>query len=72
MTIFERGFGDYLSMAKSRCEWEALKFKPSSHKLHEILDTFQKIVKDAFGAEARRFIEKAIYAKNLNHVVNIQ
>ena len=29
MTIFTRRFGDYLSMAKARFEWNALKFDPS-------------------------------------------
>ena len=41
MTIFKRRFGDYLSMAKPRCEWDALKFDPSTHKLHEFLDVLQ-------------------------------
>ena len=30
MTIFKRRFGYYLSMAKARCEWDALKFDPSN------------------------------------------
>ena len=30
MTIFKRQFGDYLSMAKARCEWDALKVDPST------------------------------------------
>ena len=34
MTIFKRRFGNYLSMAKARCEWDALKFDPSTQKLH--------------------------------------
>ena len=35
MTIFKRRFGDYLSMVKARCEWNALKFDPSTQKLQE-------------------------------------
>ena len=42
MTIFKRGFGDYMSMAKARCEWDALKFDPSTQKLHEFLDVSKK------------------------------
>ena len=42
MTILKRGFGDYLSMAKVRCEWDALKFDPSTQKLHEFLDDSKK------------------------------
>ena len=30
MAIFKRRFGDYLSMAKARCEWDALRFDPST------------------------------------------
>ena len=68
MTIFKRRFGDYLSMAKARCEWDALKFDPSTQKLHEFLDTLQKTAKEAFGTEAQQFIDKAIYAKMPDHV----
>ena len=60
MTIFKRRFGDYLSMAKARCEWNALKFDPSTQKLHEFLDILQKTAKEAFGSEAQQFIDKAI------------
>ena len=63
MTIFKRRFGDYLSMAKARCEWDELKFNPSNQKLHEFLDVLQKTAKEAFGSEAQQFIDKAIYAK---------
>ena len=42
MTIFKRRFGDYLSMAKARCEWGALRFDRSTQKLHEFLDLLQK------------------------------
>ena len=71
MTIFKRRFGDYLSMAKARCEWDALKFDPSSQKLHEFLDILQKTAKEAFGSEAQQFIDKAIYAKMPDHVKKI-
>ena len=42
MTIFKRRFGDHLSMAKARCEWDSLKFDPAAQKLHEFLDVLQK------------------------------
>ena len=71
MTIFKRRFGDYLSMAKARCEWDALKFDPSTQKLHEFLDVLQKTAKEAFGSEAQQFIDKAIYAKMPDHVKKI-
>ena len=71
ITIFKRRFGDYLSMAKARCEWDALKFDPSTQKLHEFLDVLQKTAKEAFGTEAQQFIEKAIYAKMPDHVKKI-
>ena len=71
MTIFKRRFGDYLSMAKASCEWDALKFDPSNQKLHEFLDVLQKTAKEAFGSEAQQFIDKAIYAKMPDHVKKI-
>ena len=71
MTIFKRRFGDYLSIAKARCEWDALRFDPSTQKLHEFLDILQKTAKEAFGAEAQQFIDKAIYAKMPDHVKKI-
>ena len=71
MTIFKRRFGDYLSMAKARCESDALKFDPSNQKLHEFLDVLQKTAKEAFGSEAQQFIDKAIYAKMPDHVKKI-
>ena len=71
MTIFKRRFGDYLSMAKARCEWDALKFDPSTQNLHEFLDVLQKTAKEAFGSEAQQFIDKAIYAKMPDHVQKI-
>ena len=40
MTIFKGRFGDYWSMAKARCDWDALNFDPSNQKLHEFLDVF--------------------------------
>ena len=49
MTIFKRRFGDYLLMAKARCEWDSLKFDPTTQKLHEFLDVLQKTAKEAFG-----------------------
>ena len=71
MTIFKRRFGDYLSMAKARCEWDALKFDPSNQKLREFPDVLQKTAKEAFGSEAQQFIDKAIYAKMPDHVKKI-
>ena len=71
MTIFKRRFGDYLSMAIARCEWDALRFDPSKQKLHELLDTLQKTAEEAFGSEAQQFIDKAIYAKMPDHVKKI-
>ena len=38
LMIFKRRFGDPLLMAKARREWDALKFYPSTQKLHELLD----------------------------------
>ena len=57
-TIFKRRFGDYLSMAKARCECDALNFDHSTQKLHEFLDVLQKTAKEAFGAEAQQFIRQ--------------
>ena len=71
ITIFKRRFGDYLSMAKARCEWDTLKFDPSTQKLHEFLDLLQKTAKEAFGVETQQFIDKAIYAKMPDHVKKI-
>ena len=71
MTIFKRQFGDYLSIAKARCEWDALKFDPSTQKLHEFLDVLRKTAKEAFGSQAQQFIDKAIYAKMPGHVKKI-
>ena len=45
MTFFKRRFGDYLLIAKARCDWDALKFGPSTQKLHEFLDTLQETTK---------------------------
>ena len=50
-------------MAKAPCEWDALKFDPSTQNLHEFLDTVQKSSKN-FGAEALHFIDKAIFSKS--------
>ena len=71
MTIFKRRFGDFLPMAKARCEWDSLKSDPATQKLHEFLDVLQKTAKQAFGSEAQQFIDKAIYAKMPDHVKKI-
>ena len=71
MTICKRRFGDYLSMAKARCEWDSLKFDPATRKLHEFLDVLQKTAKEAFVPEAQKFLAKAIYAKMPDHVKKI-
>ena len=71
MTIFKRRFGDYLSRAKTRCEWDVLNFDPSTQTLHERFDVLQKTSKKAFGSEAQQFIDKAIYAKMPDHVKNV-
>ena len=71
LTIFKRQFGEYLSMAKTRCEWDSLKFDPATQKLHEFLDVLQKTAKEAFVLEAQQFIDKAIYAKMPDHVKKI-
>ena len=57
MTISKRRFRDYSSMAKARCEWDALRFDASTQKLHEFLDVLQKIAREAFGSEAQQFID---------------
>ena len=72
MTIFKRHFGDYLSIVKARCEWDALKFDRSTQKFYEFRDTLQKTPKEAFGAEAQQFFDKAIYAKMPHHVKSTQ
>ena len=71
ITAFKRRFGDFQSSAKARCEWDALHFDPTKQKLHEFLDTLQKTAKEAFGSEAQKFIDKAIYAKMPHHVKKI-
>ena len=71
ITAFKRRFGDFQSSAKARCEWDALHFDPTKQKLHEFLDALQKPAKEAFGSEAQRFIDKAIYAKMPDHVKKI-
>ena len=67
MTIFKRRFGNYLSMAKARCEWDALRFDPATQFLHELLDVLQKIAKEAFGSQTQQFIDKTINAKMRDH-----
>ena len=71
ITAFKRRFGDFQSSAKTRCEWDALHFDPTKQKLHEFLVTLQKTAKEAFGSEAQRFIDKAIYTKMPDHVKKI-
>ena len=71
ITAFKRRFGDFQSSAKARCEWDALHFDPTKQKLHEFLDALQKTAEEAFGSEAQRFIDKAIYAKMPDRVKKI-
>ena len=71
ITAFKQRFGDFQSSAKARCEWDSLHFDPTKQKLHEFLDTLQKTAKEAFGSEAEKFIDKAIYAKMPDHVKKI-
>ena len=71
ITAFKRRFGDFQSSAKARCEWDALHFDPIKQKLHEFLDVLQKTAKEAFGSEAQKFIDNAIYAKMPDHVKKI-
>ena len=71
ITAFKRRFGDFQSSAKARCEWDALHFDPTKQKLHEFLDVLQKTAKEAFGSEAQKFIDNAIYAKMPDHVKKI-
>ena len=71
ITTFKRRFGDYLSMAKARCEWDTLKLDPSTQKLQEFLNSLHKTAKEAFGVEAQQFIDKAIYVKMPDHVKKI-
>ena len=71
ITAFKRRFGDFQSSAKARCEWDALHFDPTKHKLHEFLDALQKTAKEAFGSEAQKFFDKAIYAKMPDHVKKV-
>ena len=42
LTAFNSCFGDYLSVARARCEWDALKFDPTKRNVLEFLDTLQK------------------------------
>ena len=63
ITAFKRRIGDFQSSAKARCEWDTLHFDPTKQKLHEFLDVLQKTAKEAFGSDAQKFIDKAIYAK---------
>ena len=58
-------------MANVRCKWDALKFDPSTQKLHEFLDVLQTSANEAFGSEAQQFIDKTIYAKMPDKVKKI-
>ena len=71
ITAFKRRFGDFQLAAKARCEWDALHFDPNKQKHHEFLNMLQKTAKEAFGPEAQKFIDKAIYAKIPHHVKKI-
>ena len=71
ITAFKRRFGYFQSSVKATCEWDAWHFDPTKQKLHEFLDTLQKTAKEAFGSEAQKFIDKAIYAKMPDHVKKI-
>ena len=68
MTIFKRRFGDYLSRAKARWEWQALKLDPTTQKITRVLRFTPKTGKEAFGAEAQQFINMARYAKMPDYV----
>ena len=69
ITAFKRRLGDFQSSAKARMR--ALHFDPTKQKLHEFLDALQKTAKEAFGSEAKKFIDKAIYAKMPDHIKKI-
>ena len=46
-------------------------FWPNRTEFHEILDALQKSAREAFGPEAEKFKDTAIYAKMPNHVKKI-
>ena len=71
ITAFKRRFGDFQYSAKASCEWDTLHFDPTKQKLHEFFYVLQKTAKEVFDSEAQKFIEKAIYAKMLDHVKKI-
>ena len=62
MTAFKRRFGDYLSTARARCEWDALKLTQLIRNCTTSWMSYKSAEED-FGAEAQQFIYKAIYAK---------
>ena len=68
MTIVKVRFGDYLSMARATCEWDALKFNPLLQNFHKVLDVLRKTAKESFGSEAQQFIDETIYANMPDHV----
>ena len=71
MTAFKRRFVGFQSSAKARCEWDALHFEPAKFKFHEFLDILQTTAENAFGSDAQKVIDKAIYAKMPDHVKKI-
>ena len=57
-------------MANARCEWDTLRFDPST-QIFMKSRTSSKTAKEAFGAEAQQFFDKAMYAKMPDHVKKI-
>ena len=43
------------------------RFNPTKQKLHVFLDVLQKTAREAFGPEARKLIDKTIFAKTPDH-----
>ena len=68
ITIFKRCFGDHLSMAKARNEWDALKFVTSKQKLTRIPTYTSKKAKEAFAAEAQQFVVDKPYNDLVLHL----
>ena len=58
-------------MAKARCEWDALRFDPSTQIYTNFWTSSKKTAKEAFGSEAQQLIDKATYAKMPDHVRKI-
>ena len=59
------------SSAKARCEWDALHFDPTKHKLHEFLDVLQKQQKKRSDQRRKKSLIRAIYTKIPDHVKKI-